>query len=101
MSDSEDPIDPIDEGGDDLFGDDDDLGSQPPASPNEKVLDDDDLASDTERDRHARQRDDDEEREPDHDVKQHIVIDVTAFRHPVPKPTDGSVSSSKLSFEFL
>lgn len=99
MSDSEDPIDAIDDGGDDLFGDDDDqeLGSQAPASPRERVLDDDDLASDPEGYDTARRRDydDDEEREPEHDVKQHVIIDMTAYRHPVPKPTDGSVSHNQ------
>lgn len=96
MSDSEDPIDPVDEGGDDLFGDEDE-GSQAPASPRERVLDDDDLASDPDEDRDARRRDYDDDRQAEHDVKQHIVVDTTAYRHPVPKPTDGSVSHSKLS----
>lgn len=96
MSDSEDPIDPVDEGGDDLFGDEDD-GSLPPASPKEQALDDDELASDPEEEENRRRRrndddDDDEERGPEHDVKQNIIIDMTAYRHPVPKPTDGSVS---------
>ena len=98
MSDSEDPIDPIDDdGGDDLFGDEPDDGEQPAAaSPKERVLDDDDLASDPEGDTYARYRNDDQDRDQD-EVRERIVLDVTAYRHPIPKPSDGVVSFCPLS----
>lgn len=91
MSDSEDPIEPIDEGGDDLFGD-DSGGEEPVASPKERVLEDDDLASDPDGDTYARYRDDDQARDQD-EIRERIVVDVTTYRHPLPKPTDGVVST--------
>ena len=91
MSDSEDPIEPIDEGGDDLFGDEGDEGSEAVASPKERILEDDDLASDAEGDTYARYRDEDQARDQD-EIRERIVVDVTAYRHPVPKPSDGVVS---------
>lgn len=93
MSDSEDPIDPIDEDGDDLFGDEAGDGDDAGASPKERVLEDDELASDNEGDTYARYRDDDQARDQDDEVRERIVVDVTAYRHPVPKPSDGVVSS--------
>jgi len=88
MSDSEDPIDPIDEDGDDLFGDEAGDGDDAGASPEERVLEDDELASDNEGDTYARYRDEDQARDQD-EVRERIVVDVTAYRHPVPKPSDG------------
>ncbi|KAK7226206.1 hypothetical protein V2G26_014209 [Clonostachys chloroleuca] len=87
MSDSEDPIDPIDEGGDDLFGDDDD--GDVIESPKERVLDDDDLASDPEGETYNRYRDDDDTRQQDEVTRETMIADVTAYRHPIPKPSDG------------
>ena len=92
MSDSEDPIDPIDEGGDDLFGDEPDDAGDAVTSPKERVLDeDDDLASDPEGDTYARYRNEDQDRDQD-EVRERIVLDVKAYRHPIPKPSDGAVS---------
>lgn len=90
MSDSEDPIDPIDEG-DDLFGDEDEEADAL-KSPRERVLDDDDLASDPEGDTHARHYDDADETERVETVRR--IMDATAYRHPIPKPSDGAVSAS-------
>ncbi|CAG9949388.1 unnamed protein product [Clonostachys rosea f. rosea IK726] len=87
MSDSEDPIDPIDEGGDDLFGDDDD--GDVIESPKERVLDDDDLASDPEGETYNRYREDDDTRQQDEVTRETMIADVTAYRHPIPKPSDG------------
>ncbi|KAF4123973.1 hypothetical protein GMORB2_5689 [Geosmithia morbida] len=90
MSDSEDPIDPIDEGGDDLFGDEPDEVDEAPASPKEHVLDDDELASDPEGDdQHGRYDQHDYGAQDEDEVRERMVVDVTAYRHPVPKPTDG------------
>lgn len=87
MSDSEDPIDPLDEGGDDLFGDE---GDEPIASPKERVLDDDELASDPEGDTYARYRNDDDE-QPQNETKDRVVMAVQTYRHRIPKPKDGAV----------
>ncbi len=92
MSDSEDPIDPIAESGDDLFGDEPDDVEEGLESPKARVLDDDDLASDPEGDTYARYRDEDQTQDQD-EVRERIVIDVTTYRHPVPRPSDGQVSS--------
>jgi RNA polymerase-associated protein LEO1 len=95
MSDSEDPIEPIDEGGDDLFGDDDD--DDVIASPKPRVLEDDELASDPEGDTYTRDRDEDDGRQQDDEVRERIIVDVKAYRHPIPKPTDGSVRGQRPS----
>lgn len=99
MSDSEDPIDPIDEGGDDLFGDDDD--GDVIESPKERVLDDDDLASDPEGETYNRYRDDDDTRQQDEVTRETMIADVTAYRHPIPKPSDGIVSTSAVSMRAI
>ncbi|OAA73232.1 Leo1-like protein [Cordyceps fumosorosea ARSEF 2679] len=83
MSDSEDPLDQIDEGGDDLFGDEDDAGSPTPRV----VDDDDDLASDPD-DEGGRQRYDDDDTQVQHETKEKVVMAVQAYRHRVPKPKD-------------
>lgn len=88
MSDSEDPIDPIDEGGDDLFGDE---GDEDVASTKERVLDDDDLASDPEGDSYARYRNDDDD-QMQFQTRDRVVMGVKTYRHRVPKPKDGAVS---------
>ncbi|KAH7170942.1 Leo1-like protein-domain-containing protein [Dactylonectria macrodidyma] len=87
MSDSEDPIDPLDEGGDDLFGDE---GDEEAASPKQRVLDDDELASDPEGDSYSRYRNYEDE-QPQHETKDRVVMAVQTFRHRVPKPKDGAL----------
>jgi RNA polymerase-associated protein LEO1 len=90
MSDSEEPIDPIDEG-DDLFGDEDEEADGLRSS-KERVLDDDDLASDPEADDRPRHYDDADETERVETVRR--IMDATAYRHPIPKPSDGVVSAA-------
>lgn len=85
MSDSEEPIEPIDEG-DDLFGDEEDEIDER-QSPKERVLDDDDLASDPEGDSRPRHYDDADDGERVETVRR--IMDATAYRHPTPKPSDG------------
>lgn len=86
MSDSEDPIDNIDDGGDDLFGDDD--GDQP-LSEVEDAPSDRDLASD---------RDEDEAREQQYggdeeplEFTNKTTQEVPMYRHRIPKSEDDSV----------
>ncbi|GFP53835.1 hypothetical protein ACSS6W_001457 [Trichoderma asperelloides] len=87
MSDSEDPLDAIDEGGDDLFGDEGDEGD---ASPQGRILDDDELASDPEAygDAEPREYDGSQSR---HETKERVVMAVQAYRHRVPKPSDDAL----------
>ncbi|KAL7946375.1 Leo1-like domain-containing protein [Trichoderma barbatum] len=87
MSDSEDPLDAIDEGGDDLFGDEGDEGD---ASPAARILDDDDLASDPEAygDAEPREYDGSQSRQ---ETKDRIVMAVQAYRHRIPKSSDDSL----------
>ncbi|OAQ90880.1 Leo1-like protein [Purpureocillium lilacinum] len=84
MSDSEDPLDVVDEGGDDLFGDEDEEA----ASPQERVQEDDDLASD------AGEDDDGDARrggyydsEPQ-ETRNRVVIEEQTYRHRIPKASD-------------
>jgi hypothetical protein len=91
MSDSEDPIDLIDEGGDDLFGDD---GDDDVASPKANLRDDDDLASDRDADGYGRDEDDDEDAQQSRETQERVVMGVRTYRHRIPKPQDGSVSLS-------
>lgn len=86
MSDSEDPLDAIDEGGDDLFGDED----EGDASPQARILDDDDLASDPEAYGEAEPREYDGSQSR-HETKDRIVMAVQAYRHRVPKPSDDAL----------
>lgn len=97
MSDSEDPIDPLDEGGDDLFGDE---GDDDVASTKERVLDDDDLASDPEGDTYARYRNYEDE-QPQHETKDRVVMAVQTYRHRIPKPKDGAVGVATSSSHFV
>ncbi|PQK17812.1 hypothetical protein BB8028_0009g00160 [Beauveria bassiana] len=83
MSDSEDPLEHIDEGGDDLFGDEDDAVSPAPRV----VDDDDDLASDPD-DSGERRRYDNEDNQVQHETKEKVVMAVQAYRHRIPKPKD-------------
>ncbi len=85
MSDSEDPLDQIDEGGDDLFGDEGDEQSDAP-----RVLDDDELASDPDDDGQRARYDDDED-QVQHETREKVVMGVQTYRHRVPKPKDGMV----------
>lgn len=83
MSDSEEPIDLPDEGGDDLFGDDD---GEEAGSERGNVLSDRDLASD--QDGELEPRDEDTFEEEVHDK---LVYEIDMYRHKTPKPKDGSV----------
>jgi RNA polymerase-associated protein LEO1 len=85
MSESEDPIDAVDDVGDDLFGDDDGADA---LSEIENGLSDQELASD--RDDGARKRDTDSE-EPS-EYKEKLIAGVPLYRHRIPKSHDGSVS---------
>jgi hypothetical protein len=85
MSDSEDPIDIPDEGGDDLFGDEDDDA----LSEAEKVLSDKEVASDREDDDlDARRHDDDEE---PREFREKLLLSVPLYRHRTPRSKDGGV----------
>lgn len=92
MSDSEDPIDPIDdEGGDDLFGD-EDSNEAAPSPPRARVLDDDSLASDPEEDDDARQQYNREERARSLPAEgQRRIMEAQINRHRIPKPSDNAV----------
>ncbi len=104
MSDSDDPIDLPEDGGDDLFGDDAD--EEEAQSDQGRVLSDGDLASDRDGDdRGARyglgrdgvddEDDDDGDDDDDDDnqmTEQRYVLPVPMYRHKTPKSKDGSVS---------
>ncbi|KYK57691.1 hypothetical protein DCS_04704 [Drechmeria coniospora] len=84
MSDSEDPLDIVDEGGDDLFGDegDDDASLQGRVEAEE-----DDLASEADEEDDSRRRGygDYETQE----TRDKVVIEQATFRHRIPKSKDG------------
>jgi hypothetical protein len=83
MSDSEDPVDLADDGGDDLFGDDlDEAGSEPG-----NVLSDKDLASDQDDDLEPRDEDGGDQPE----VREKVIYGVEMFRHRIPKSKNGTV----------
>jgi hypothetical protein len=86
MSDSEDPIDLVDEEGGDLFGDEDDAGSDLG-----QVLSDKDLASDQD-DADLEPRDEDRYEQPQ--VRDKVIMGVNVARHRIPKSKDGTVSPS-------
>ncbi|KAF4455456.1 hypothetical protein F53441_2245 [Fusarium austroafricanum] len=88
MSDIEDPIDSIDEGGDDLFGDDD--GDDDIVPTKEPVHEDDELASDPEGDSYARYRNDDDD-QTQVQTKERAIINVETYRHRIPKHKDGAL----------
>ena len=96
MSDSEELIDDLPDAGDDLFGDgdgDDNLDEILSQSDRGgRALSDGDLASDR-GDRRNDYDDDDmqEDDEPAH--RNEVVMSVPMYRHRVPKPSDGQVSS--------
>ncbi|KAF9776983.1 hypothetical protein IL306_004768 [Fusarium sp. DS 682] len=87
MSDIEDPIDSVDEGGDDLFGDDGDDDIVPTKEP---VHEDDELASDPEGDSYARYRNDDDD-QAQVQTKERAIQNVETYRHRIPKPKDGAL----------
>lgn len=88
MSDSDGIIEPIDDGGDDLFGDEGDDDIVP--TKEESVNEDDELASDPEGDTYARYRNDDED-QAQLETKERAVQTVTTYRHRTPKPKDGAL----------
>jgi RNA polymerase-associated protein LEO1 len=87
MSDSEDPIDIADEGGDDLFGDE---GDDDAMSEIEKAVSDRDVASDREDDELDTRRHDDDE-EP-REFREKLVAEVPLYRHRIPRSKEGGVS---------
>lgn len=88
MSDSDDPVDLHDEGGDDLFGDGDE---DQPGSPPAQVLSDKDLDSDA-GDANAAQgyESGGEQEAPDHQDK--VIAGIQLYRHRTPRTKDGMVS---------
>lgn len=87
MSDSEDPIDVPDEGGDDLFGDEDDDA----LSDIEKAVSDREIVSDREDDEPDARRHDDEDEEP-REFREKLIAEVPLYRHRTPRSKDGGVS---------
>ncbi|KAH9902082.1 Leo1-like protein-domain-containing protein [Xylariomycetidae sp. FL2044] len=90
MSDSEDPVDLADEGGDDLFGDEDDAAPSP-GSEKARQLSDGDLASDHDADetRGRAYDDDDVDMADGQQVKEKIIMDMPVFRHRAPRTSNG------------
>ncbi|UNI14873.1 hypothetical protein JDV02_001456 [Purpureocillium takamizusanense] len=93
MSDSEDPLDVVDEGGDDLFGDE---GDEETSSPRERVREDDeptpDAGGDDDDDAQRGRYDDSEPRE----TRNRVVIEEQTYRHRTPKPSDGMLRVLKV-----
>jgi len=87
MSDSDEPIENIDEVGDDLFGDDDGGDA---ISDIENGLSDRELASDREED--TRRRDSRGESDEPAEFHDKLVSEVPLYRHRIPKSSDGGVS---------
>lgn len=87
MSDSEDPIDVPDEGGDDLFGDEDDDA----LSDIEKAVSDREIVSDREDDDVDAPRRHEEDEEP-REFREKLVAEVPLYRHRTPRSKDGGVS---------
>ncbi|KAH6853701.1 Leo1-like protein-domain-containing protein [Chaetomium sp. MPI-CAGE-AT-0009] len=90
MSDSEEPVDIADEGGDDLFGDDGDDA----LSDIEKVVSDREIVSDREDDEaDARRQDDDEE---PREFREKLVSEVPLYRHRTPRSKDGGLHTLRV-----
>ncbi|KAI0102163.1 Leo1-like protein-domain-containing protein [Nemania sp. FL0031] len=90
MSDSEDPIDFGEEGGDDLFGDEE----PEPKSDRERYLSDNELASDRDgAERDGMDHDDDDEATQ---TKEEIVMDIALSRHRMPKIKNGNLQSLRV-----
>ncbi|KAJ8123171.1 hypothetical protein ONZ43_g818 [Nemania bipapillata] len=93
MSDSEDPIDFGDEGGDDLFGDEE----PEPRSDRERYLSDNELASDRDGpERNGVDHDDDDEITQTQQTKEEIVMDIALSRHRMPKIKNGTLQSMRV-----
>ncbi|KAJ2966437.1 hypothetical protein NUW58_g10662 [Xylaria curta] len=93
MSDSEDPIDFADEGGDDLFGDEE----PEPRSDRERYLSDNELASERETvERDGMDNDDDDEATQTQQTKEEIVMDIALSRHRMPKMKNGMLQSMRV-----
>ncbi|KAL2199202.1 Leo1-like protein-domain-containing protein [Corynascus similis CBS 632.67] len=91
MSDSEDPVDFADEGGDDLFGDGDDALSEV-----ENVASDREIASERDDDAEdARRHDYDDEEEP-RQFREKLVSEVPLYRHRTPRSKDGGLHSLRV-----
>ncbi|TRX97950.1 hypothetical protein FHL15_001160 [Xylaria flabelliformis] len=94
MSDSEDPVDLADDGGDDLFGD-----EEPESRPNrEHYLSDNELASDRDAAEHdgVDNDDDDDDAMQAHQTKDEIVMDIALNRHRLPKLKNGTLQSMRV-----
>ncbi|KAK4129549.1 hypothetical protein N657DRAFT_677150 [Parathielavia appendiculata] len=90
MSDSEDPIDIPDEGGDDLFGDEGDDA----LSEADKAVSDQEIASDREDDDvDARRSEDDEE---PREFREKLLLPVPLYRHRIPRSKDGGLQSLRV-----
>ncbi len=87
MSDSEEPVDLADEGGDDLFGDEE----PEPKSDRERYLSDNELASDRDAVEHNGADYDDDEAMQTQQTKEEIVLDIELSRHRMPKIKNGTV----------
>ncbi|KAH9998052.1 Leo1-like protein-domain-containing protein [Xylariaceae sp. FL0662B] len=92
MSDSDDPIDLPNEGGADLFGDEDDEAQ----SEHGRVLSDHDLAS--EQDEGNRLAHDYEDIDGDQEVKVKRIMGVTVHRHRTPRTKDSLLQSMKVPY---
>ncbi|KAI0523728.1 Leo1-like protein-domain-containing protein [Xylaria bambusicola] len=92
MSDSEDPIDLADEGGDDLFGDDD----ADPKSDRERYLSDNELASNGGAAEDNAMDYDDDEAAQTQQTKDEIVMDIALSRHRKPKVKNGTLQSLRV-----
>ncbi|AEO70330.1 uncharacterized protein THITE_2121623 [Thermothielavioides terrestris NRRL 8126] len=92
MSDSEEPVDIPDEGGDDLFGDEGDDA----ISEIENAASDRQVASDQEDDeRESRRYSHDEDEEP-REFREKLVAEVPLYRHRIPRSMDGSLHSLRV-----
>ncbi|KAK4151478.1 hypothetical protein C8A00DRAFT_45328 [Chaetomidium leptoderma] len=92
MSDSEDPIDFPDEGGDDLFGDE---GGDDALSEIENAVSDRELASDKEDDEQDARRHDDDDDEP-REFREKLVVEVPLYRHRTPRSKEGGLHSLRV-----
>ncbi|KAI0482851.1 Leo1-like protein-domain-containing protein [Xylariaceae sp. FL0804] len=90
MSDSDEPIELPEEGGDDLFGDEDNA----PQSDQERVLSDKDLASDQDEDERSVQEDD-EDTQPQV-IKEKRIQEIDLYRHRLPKTKNGMLQIMKV-----
>ncbi|KAI0533875.1 Leo1-like protein-domain-containing protein [Xylaria digitata] len=92
MSDSDEPLDIADEGGDDLFGD------EEPESKHdhERYLSDNELASDRDAAEHDGVDYDDDEAMQTQQTKDEIVLDISLSRHRMPKVKNGTLQSLRV-----